>query len=842
MKTRWKKLAALAATCVMASTTALGFAACGNKLVVNIDPVDYATYTNYTYLSTSPSNWNELSYQDANDTEIMSYIGSNFFTYDFLFDEAKGGKFKADGSINAEAIVPGKYSVHYSAATKLEDVTAEVADDWGYDEAKVEKGGYAYKITLRDDLTWDDGTKISAADFVWTMKEQLSPDYLHYRAQEYYSANMTIMGAKEYVLQGQAGWFAAVEPYDSFDESIFDKIYFNLSSSEDNEKDYDGVVSGIVDMCLEEGYVPEDASASTMAKFLILNGVKATEEQILALQNKTMAQIVADAALKETWDAIDSWWTEDPGEELYFFLTQHTFPKAEFDSVGIYSEGNSIVLCLAKPLTEVLNADGSLGYGAAYYLSSLPLVKKDLYEKNRVAPVEGSSLWTSTYNSSVESTASWGPYKLTKFTTDVEFELVKNDKWFGYSLDDNKNQYQTDRIVYRIIKEWNTAWQYFQKGGLDAIGIDVTIADDYKNAPRAYFTPNDLTVLWNFQSQAEALTKEKGNAMLKYVDFRKALTLGVDRADYAANVTTSSSAAFGLFNSMYYYDVANGGVYRETTEAKEAILRTYGYTQGTDGKWTSATLTTPMDTETAYKTVTGYNLVEARKLLDAAYDAAVAAGDFAEGDKVTLRLGFSQDNTSSRRYYDYLNKAWTELFKGTKFEGKLNLVFDGSFGSTWATAFIDDGKYDVCCVGGWSGGDWDMPYMLSAYLGDNRYAAGWDPAGVSFSFQMSDMDAPETHTVKEWYKMLTETYVDFEMADKLPLIAKLEEVVMQTYYSCPAISARSAALRGYKCDVITTEYNTFMAYGGIRYMSYNYTDAEWKEFVNSQKKHTLNYK
>ena len=49
------------------------------------DPKNY-TYT--TYLTLSPSNWNELTYQDNNDTEVMSWIGSSFFIYDFKYDEA----------------------------------------------------------------------------------------------------------------------------------------------------------------------------------------------------------------------------------------------------------------------------------------------------------------------------------------------------------------------------------------------------------------------------------------------------------------------------------------------------------------------------------------------------------------------------------------------------------------------------------------------------------------------------------------------------------------------------------------------------------------------------------
>jgi hypothetical protein len=35
----------------------------------------------------------------------------------------------------------------------------------------------------------------------------------------------------------------------------------------------------------------------------------------------------------------------------------------------------------------------------------------------------------------------------------------------------------------------------------------------------------------------------------------------------------------------------------------------------------------------------------------------------------------------------------------------------------------------------------------------------------------------------------------------------------------------------YKHEYITREYNTFMGYGGLRYMTYNYNDEDWTEYV-----------
>ena len=144
-------------------------------------------YTYNTFTAQSPSNWNELTYQDNNDTQIMNYLGSSFFTYNFAYDEFGD-------------IIPGDFVVEYAAATNLEDVSALVDEKWG---VPADGKGYAWKITLRSDLKWDDGTPIKAEDFVYTMKQQLDPDFQNYRADSFYVGATIIHNAENYVKQGQ---------------------------------------------------------------------------------------------------------------------------------------------------------------------------------------------------------------------------------------------------------------------------------------------------------------------------------------------------------------------------------------------------------------------------------------------------------------------------------------------------------------------------------------------------------------------------------------------------------------------------------------------------------------
>ena len=105
-------------------------------------------YTYNTYTAISPSNWNELTYQDNNDTQIMNYIGSSFFSYNFKYDE-KG------------EILPGEFVMEYSAATALEDVTEEyVGEEWGIPEG-------ATAVMTDDIIAYRDGTNNTGCIGFW---------------------------------------------------------------------------------------------------------------------------------------------------------------------------------------------------------------------------------------------------------------------------------------------------------------------------------------------------------------------------------------------------------------------------------------------------------------------------------------------------------------------------------------------------------------------------------------------------------------------------------------------------------------------------------------------------
>ena len=768
-------------------------------------------YTYNTYTAVSPSNWNELSYQDENDTQIMSYIGSAFFQFDYKFDK--------DG-----VPVPGQFEVTYGAATKLEDVTEEYAGDEKYSVPAEATNGYAYKITLRKDLKWDDGTAITADDFVYTMKEQLNPLFKHYRADSFYNGSTVIHNARNYVYQGSKVTQAAELKHKTWAEGKADPaLKFDLTNSSMGSWLW--------------GEYGDYAEAKGPAWVVSAVSKAAPQADIEALVGKTPAEIEANEKLKATFDAVVAWWKTLPEEELTLFSYEHEYPKMDFSAVGIFTgaKDNELYLVLDNPL-ELLKEDGSLSYKAAYNMSSLPLVKKDLFEANKVAPVQGSTLWTSTYNSSVASTASWGPYKLSKFQSGKEYILERNTNWYGYGLKENDKKYQTSRIVCKTIKEWNTAWLAFQKGELDSIGIDVSIASEYKNSSQAIFTPDDFVGSMQIQSSASALkAREKegvNKTILTDVRFRKAISLAINRDEYNKTCTTSSKPGFGLFNSMHYYDVENGGVYRNEEVAKKVLCDVYG-----------VDVTKYASIDEAAAAVTGYDPAQAKQLVTEAYNEALTAGTIKATDKVEITFGTGADNEATRRIFDYLSNALKAMVVGTPLEGRLDTKFE-DHGAQWADDFRS-GAYDIC-TGGWSGAAWDPGYFLLAYLSpDYMYSTAWETDKVQLTHTV--LGEEYTMSLMEWYNCLNgvegskhnwaEGQVENEV--RLGIIAALEKEILSVYYTVPLQNAFSASLKSYKSDYISRDYNTFMAYGGIEYLTYAYDDAEWEEYC---KNNTLDYK
>ncbi len=775
---------------------------------------DPKMYTMREYTAQMPSQWCTILSSDNVNNTMESYFTSAFYEFNYKFD--------ANGKI-----VPGAYTVEYSASTKLEDVTKKYAGKYGL-AADAEKG-QAFAMTLRNDLKWDDGTPIKAADFVYSMSQQLSPKYLFATASNYYSGNYVIHNAQNYVKQGQKGMFPATSVLTVYNASDDAKLIFTLNGHD----------SYVADYLTSNGVEPQA---------YVAQAAKVTVDALKAIEGKSLAEIKNDETMLATWTAVLGWWKTLPNEELHFFKMEYEYPKMDFSEVGYFVGDNEYELVMVIDGTlNPLDAEGNLTYEAGYYFSNWPLVKKDLWER---CEDQSKTPYANSYCTTQEKSASWGPYKLTYYQDQKTYTVSRNDKWFGYGLPQYANQYQTDAIVTEKIEEWDTAWLAFQKGNLDGIGMNVKIAADYRTSKRAYFTPETWTFDLNIQSNATSKTDKRNNLLLNYADFRKAISLSLDRDDYCAKNNPSSQAALGLLNSMYYYDVENGKVYRESIQAKEAILNAYGATKNEDGSWKVGE-TTYTDIEEALDATTGYNLTLARQLVDSAIEQAKTDGKYSDGEEIILTYGIETQSADTDRVKNWFQAAFDNMTKGTSIEGKVKIEYFMFSSATWSKQFAD-GEYDLC-FGAWGQAAFNPAYLLceTQISKENRYATNWDPKTVSVTVKATPDDKHEdgiyTYNLEQWRLILQGkdgcpvNFKNFSMEDQLTALGAVETAILKAYYSIPVYSRYSASLMGYKVDYVSYEYNTFMGYGGIRYMTFNYDDTAWAEFVASNN-NILNYK
>ncbi len=793
--------------------------------------------------SVMPSNWNELTYTDNNDTQIMSYIGSSFFEYDYKFEDDV--KFNADGSINKDAIVPGAYSVHYSAATKLEDVTADVDAKWGYTASQRAEGGYAWKITLRDDLKWDDGTPITAADFVWSMKQMLDPDFMHIRANTYYDS-LRIKNAKAYYYQNTEGTYEALTAMgfssvqDAIDAGATVCIdLYTVWGADDTWKSADGAScpqwAPITDETVYEGLYngqPDSCSGKGIYDYLVTYGY---------------GPYVEPGQQYDSWLAV---YVENANSDI------------AWDAVGIYSidDENAIVICLDVPFA-FLNDDGSLSVWAPYNLESLPLVHREKYEATKVAPSKGSTLWTSKYNSSLETTASWGPYKLVEFD-EAHYRLVKNENWYGYNMEVYNGQYNISAINCRQVYDFQTKWKGFLTGTFDDASLQNENIHDYFDSKYVYFTSTDTgTFGMQLYSNLDVL-KESGNnnGILAIQEFRQAFNLALNRSDVVEKIWPGSSRpCLGLLNSAYYYDIENspyladGGVYRSSKIAKEGILRAYGFQQAADGTWSSGVLA-GLSTEDAYNALTGYNPELAKQKMKEAIDILFANADeygYNYYKNITLVYGASADTSGHRFRADYLQDVLDDLTEGTVLEGKIDVVFDASAGSQWAEAF----RLGMTQIGfgyGFSGNAFNPYDIIGAFVNPDdslNYHMYWDTSDIYMTLKMPTGDYEGagqeiTMSVQNWYFCLN-GQAAAENQDKtynwgagyapvqvrLMILSALEELVIKESRSIMLISDSGGYFLGAKFSYFSEDEHTFMGFGGIRYMVVEYTEDEWADFV-----------
>ncbi len=816
---------------------------------VLLDPTGY-TYN--TYMSTFPTKWNPHTYETATDSEIIGYTELGFYTFDY--NENK------DGFV----IVP-------EMATQMPvDVTADyVGEDWGIYEDETAR---AWKIVLRDDLKWEDGTPITAHDFVTSAQLLLNPIANNYRADSLYEGDMAIAGARAYFYGGKYVKDAAAvigEDYFTIDQfsaredgQLYNDngdLWFNVNDgcswSSNSLSDYVGAGYLLVDM--EDPKVPQetkDLSVALQAEWKAI--VALADEDGYVKVDKTVAtslmNLVAWLQVNGTPDQYSAYLGEKGKDPSYAYVEWNEFcyygyeaEVKEFDTVGVKALSDTeLVLILERPLE---------GFMLHYSLTGSWLVNEDLYNKC-ITITDG--VYSSTYGTSADTYMSYGPYKLVSFIRDKQIVLNKNPEWYGYTDLAYEGTYQTTRIVYDYIGEPTTAMTAFLQGKLDAKGLDVDQIKEYGNSEHVYYTDGASTffVAMNPDNAAfvewEATNPGKDKQILTVKEFRMALSFSLDRRAFNLACDPTGNDAFAVFNNMICSDPEKGTMYRTTEQAKDVMLEFWGISQDDIGAGKKYA-----DKDEAINSITGYNLAGAKELFNQAYDKAIADGLMTETDVIEICIGLP--SATAKFYtngYDFLTKCWTDAVKGTKLEGKLTFTKDDTIGNAFADK-LKINQVNLLFGVGWRGSSLNPYGLVSAYTDPSyQYDPSWNTKATAVDIEIDGVTYRSS--VYEWSYALAGytigivevgedgmatdnvvkfnggTYADPEV--RLDILAALEGAILRTYDLIPINNESSAALKGMQIKYYTEEYVYGVGRGGIKYMTYNYNDGDWEAFVESQ--------
>lgn len=800
-------------------------------------------YTYNAYYSVSPKTWNPHTWESAYDSLILNYTTMGFY----------GVRLNANGD--------GYEWTSEMAAAFPTDVTSRYIGRFGISSGDARK---AWEIKLNPKACWEDGTAITADDYIYSMKAQLDPEMLNRRIDGFTSGELSIYGARNYVYSLSAATYETVDAagYESVRAAIDagEKLYFDMWATYGmegaplvKEIDRNGgtcEIDGSVTMP-QWNLTDDETPYLDPAYYDDLQSGACTESDILKY-------VVTTAEIFNYFISGDKGGFENGGEYYSSVAVRivnqnrgYEWDEGANGGVGLLKTGvYKIVLVLNTAID-----DFTLKYG----LSSTWLVNEPLYEKCKV---DTGGLVSSTYGTSADTYISYGPYKLVSYVNDNSFKCTANEYWYGYSDGRHAGQYQTTSVAYTYLDAQtakSTSYQLFLQGKLDDYNLDGSEMGTFGNSKFLYTTPESYTYQFflctDYDKLHERDAANENHSVLSLTNFRKALSYCIQRAAYCAAYDPASQPGFGVLNYMYVIDPDTGATYRDTEAAKRVILEVNDFVRNADGSWTSRNGHVYEDTDDAYGAVTGYDKEYAADLFEAAYKEAVASGIYNGATPVVIDRGATAVSEAGTSFINDLNgwiqealslcdeptfpsvtvKYNTKYNSSTTFwaavkGGELDLAFSawgGSAMSPWATiynCYVDKGN--------------TLNYGFTGFA-ESKYIE-IDADGETISATLSDWSKwlanfqdDNDYQGRNLYKKLG-IPADCDINFKVEVLAACEKAQLLSYSNLPIFYSAQNALHSAKYELGADEYLQLIGFGGVRHMRYNYTDADWTAWVNSQ--------
>ncbi len=809
-------------------------AACNKK---EKDPMKY---TLRDTIGAGPTNFNPHTWETDADNYLAPYTEMG------LVDTT----IAADG-VNFEWV--------YEMATSVTDVTAEYLADpakvskWEINAEK-QSVGKVYRIALNPAAKWANGVAINADTYVESMKALLDPKMRNYRANTYYSGSAAVKNAQKYFESESPIYDVVVPAYGEGEEPDYSfdvtaqPVYINLDATNMTISGY-----SFKELKDDYGFITDVVSYAALKEqanaYGYIQVTESNKEQVLVLMDQYLTPFGASIYTDKEAGTVN----EGYFKEFLFYNTGKFSDSFDWENVGLLKVDDYTIDYVVEDTEEEF-----------YFLTSLTsnwIVYLPLYNQLKTKVGE---LDTTKYGTSVDTYMSYGPYKLVSYEKDKQIKMTRNENWYGWTDGKHEGQFQTTDIVADIISDDSTLEGLFKSGKIDSLSLNSSQLATYRNSANLLKTDQTYTFRFVFASDLNALkgleaTYDNGKNLqvLSYKDFRKAISLSINRTELTAQATGGYKPAYALYNNIYYYNISEDpeSIYRRTDEAKQAIVDLYGIEYGADKTYKTL--------DDAYKAVTGYDVAAAKELFKSVYEQAIADGRYTDGQEILIHCDatgaqtLSEDDQAQERL---LNQFVAAATAGTGFEGKISFVFRTNTDDRYAD--IADGKVEMI-RGAWGGAAFYPFSAIRCYVGVEyqggidaiHESCGWDPRTekLTLTYDFNNDGANETweYDLEQWAVLIngggtlkrTGDTVYPAVTDakaKLYIMSQLEKAVLSAYQCIPFASQTVCSLFSHKISYATLNYNVMYGYGGIRLMTYNYTDMEWDNYVKSQN-NSLNY-
>ena len=882
MKRTTTKLLVLTFAGLMAATTMTG---CKPKR--DYTNLGEGGHTYCTYLSTKPKTWNVHTWETNDESYVPAFCEMGL--YDLAFNETK------DGYV----------VIHEMAADFPKDVTKDIDEDeydrYGY-EGNI-KSGLVWEIKLNPNAKFADGKVINADTYVESMKRQLSPKLVNFRADSYYASTLKLANAEDYFKQGRD----TIEPVLN---------HWNIDTGEldpgtgDDGKYYLNIAQG-------NEYAAQIFSGDTSDTgfYEVLNNRSSTASDAIELA----AQRITDACQYYCWQYMDhegeyaSNWEEiteykklgnHKKEMMNFTIDIDNF---DYDEVLVRkvkddsSEENTEVYSsekLRKDLTTFCSAMKSnvnrnwvwkMPLLVNYYndisvdWENVGIAKMDeytirLYLKQEVSELDlefsltgnwivdvelydklmingGSATKYASPAGGVKGYNSYGPYKLEAFESGKYFYMSKNSNWYGWTDGEHVGQFSTDAIYTTIIQDHKTALQEFLKGNIDDIELNRQDMKTYGNSKRKTSTYESYTQKLSFNSDFATLKKRQGagangnKTILANTKFRQALSLAMDRNNFAAEATSGSKAFTGLLNDLYLTDVEKGEMYRNTAEGKSVYNMVYGELGGDP-------FANNYEVQALSEDENGYNIAMATKIMSEALAedvekglADTSAGYIKKNDKIDIEFRvYDTESESTIEAVDFIKKQFKAVID--RVNAKDNTSYSINITSKKDEDYYNSAKkgdYDMI-FSIWGGAAINPVGLMQVYCDSTfdsccEYGFKGKQDKVNLQIDMNEdgvISSDEVKSFEGWWSYINgiaETgdhdSAEFIKNHKiiLKVLSHLEAGILNRWEAIPLVARASTSLNSFKIENGSKVYINLMGYGGIRYLTYNYDDVEWKAFT-----------